>query len=110
MTLLALAALVSIAVGYIAVGRWYATRTATLDARNAREEWHYESSARGSFKARQLTSAWLWPFKMVGLAATSDLNSRWDSVDPERVAERERSSARRIAELERQLGIKRDAA
>lgn len=101
---------IALVVGYIAVGRWYAPVTAPRDAVKARQTYSYDDMVRRNFADRQAVSTWLWPVKMLHRIVDRDIDDLWESVDPERIKRREGEQSRRIADLERQLGIKRGAA
>lgn len=103
-------AVLGVIVAYFTAGYRYAQHTAPEDARRAAESWSSRSTRRESFTARQVCSHLFWPTKAVWFAVSDVGNAKWEQHDPESVARRERESHRRIAELERELGIKRDAA
>lgn len=97
--------------GYVYVGVRFARHTAQRDAVEAQNSYPGGYAApyrRDNYRARQAVSVWLWPFKAIHVATARGV--QWEDVDPEIVARRERETERRIADLERQLGIQQRVA
>lgn len=96
----------ALVVGYFRIGLAFRNHTAAVDAARARAEWHGSRYVRDDFINRQRISLYLWPFKAMQWASEGDREDRWREFDPVTLRERER----RIDQLERELGIRRNAS
>jgi len=90
---------------YLATGATLAIRSLPRAWETARKHWG-ESMAPASVKGMTIAMFTLWPFYLSVLAFNSGLGRIIDRGDPRAVAEKIRQQQERIANLERELGIR----
>lgn len=101
----ALIALAGVA-AYLAVGWRMAVRGLPVAWANARREWHLEATIRGSVKAQTICMLLFWPVFLTVRAVSARLGTVIDAGDPVRLKAQVAERDARIAEMERELGIR----
>jgi hypothetical protein len=94
---------------YLAAGFMIASRRRALMWQKARAQWHRDDYARGSVKAQFIGTFLFWPFYLLISDVNGKLSRFVTEGDP---AERARRLAERelhIRQMERELGIGREA-
>lgn len=91
---------------YFLCGWLAAVRNLPRAWREARAFWHDSDMARTSVKTRTAFMLLLWVFYIPGRAICDWFGHVVDAGDPEVLADRIRAQQKRIAELEREAGIR----
>lgn len=71
----------------------------------AREMWSSDYNRRGDVRLSFLTMLFLWPARLPSLFLTGAVERAIDRGDPKRLQDELERRRRRIAELERELGL-----
>jgi hypothetical protein len=91
---------------YLTAGAAIARRHLPRAWAKARDFWCESGNIRGSVKAQTIAMFLLWPVMLAGLAVTGRLDHVIDAADPVMLARKIGERDRRIAQLEREAGIR----
>lgn len=104
--LVAAIVLASIA-AYLAMGWWLAMRDLPQAQIRARRHWHYNDTIRSSVKEQTVSMCLVWPVLSPLRAFSCRLDEAIDARDPDLLAAKVAERDQRIAQLERELGMRR---
>lgn len=90
---------------WLAAGRAIALRRMPAIWRKARAAWHFEDSIRGSVRGQVVCTVIAWPLVLLTAAVTVRIDRMADQGDPVELRRKVAERDRRIAQLERDLGI-----
>jgi len=92
---------------YMAAGYYAALRNLPRAWGKARDSWYgIDDTVRTSVKGQTIAMFTLWPAYLTLIFASDRLSRFVEAADPEVAAEKIRQQERRIAQLERDLGIR----
>ncbi len=94
-------------VAYFACGVYWAKRDLPRAVERAREDWHYENSIRESVRIQTACMILFWPAVFMVRAFSSAVDAAASRVDPEKLKQEIAERDKKIAEMERELGIGR---
>ena len=100
-----LAAVLAALLAWLAAGMAIARRRMPVIWRKARAAWHFEDSIRGSVRGQVACTVIAWPVVLLTAVLTTRIDRLADQGDPVTLARQVAERDRRIAQLERELGI-----
>jgi hypothetical protein len=103
---LVLAAVLAVAAAYLFAGWRIAMSQLPRAWETARQTWYAEDNIRSSVREQTWCMAFFWPLIMPSRVLSRRMDARIDRGDPVALARKVADRDRRIAQLERELGIK----
>lgn len=105
-TLIVIAAVLAGLAAYLAAG-WHIARKRLPRAwAKARENWHFDNSIRSSVRWQTIGTCLVWPAVLLWCAIAARMDQVIDAGDPVELERKIRDRDRRIAQLEREAGIR----